>query len=181
MRCKVLHAPRTHLPRTATIRWRAGQASHLVAQNATRNATTAVHTEPETITISVFVLVEVRKRRDSNPRYLSVRSLSRSSTRRSAMTTPAVSAGHLRGRGHSRALLIASECNHKCHHGGRVSQNTPRQPVRRLDCWSAGTQPVRTRPPQRPPPAETRDGGVVAGPDVCGLTSLARVSRCAGQ
>jgi hypothetical protein len=70
-----------------------------------------------------------RKRRDSNPRYLSVRSLSRSSTQRSAMTTPAVWAGRRRGRDRSRALLTAGECNHKCNHCGCAHRDARPPPV----------------------------------------------------
>jgi hypothetical protein len=49
----------------------------LCGSHATRNATTGVRAGREVIIVWVFVLVERRKRRDSNPRYLSVRSLSR--------------------------------------------------------------------------------------------------------
>jgi hypothetical protein len=49
---------------------------------------------------------------------VSMHLLSRSSTRWSAVTTPAVWAGCRPGRGHSRASLITSECNHKCNHCG---------------------------------------------------------------
>src|SRR5436853_5385532 len=70
------------------------------------------------IKTSVFVLVETRKRRESNPRVVAHRSLSRSSTPGSAVTAPGVWAGRRPGRGHSQALLIAGECNHKCNHCG---------------------------------------------------------------
>jgi hypothetical protein len=94
----------------------------------------------ELITIPAFVLVEGRKRRDSNPRYLSARSLSRSSTQRSAMTTLAVWAGHRRRRDRSRALLIAGECNHKCNHCGCVHRNVrpPAGATARARCVSEG-------------------------------------------
>jgi hypothetical protein len=76
MRCKVLHAPRTHLQQTAIIRWTASQASHLVALMSPEMQPPPSTMSREVIIISVFVLVEGRKRRDSNPRYLSARSLS---------------------------------------------------------------------------------------------------------
>ena len=104
------------------------QVSHLAAQMPPEMQPPASTLGREVITISVFVLVEGRKRRDSNPRYLSARSLSRSSTQRSAMTTPAVWAGHRRRRDRSRALLIAGECNHKCNHCGCLHRNV-RPPV----------------------------------------------------
>src|SRR5437764_4150931 len=68
------------------------------------------------IKTSVFVLVEGRKRRDSNPRVVAHRSLSRSSTHGSAVTAPAIWAGRRPERDHSRASLTTGECNHKCNH-----------------------------------------------------------------
>jgi hypothetical protein len=113
----------------ATIRWTASQASHLVARMPPEMQPPASPLDREVITASAFALVDGRKRRDSNPRCLSARSLSRSSTQRSAMTTPTVWAGHRPGRGHSQALLTAGECNHKCNHCGCAHRDALRPPA----------------------------------------------------
>jgi hypothetical protein len=93
MRCKVLPAPRTHLQHTTTIRWTASQTSHLGARMPPEMQPPPSTLSREVITISVFVLVEGRKRRDSNPRVVAHLSLSRPSTDSSGRITPAVSAG----------------------------------------------------------------------------------------
>src|SRR5205085_9410312 len=71
-----------HLQHTAIIRWTASQASHLVARMPPEMQPPPSALSREVIIISVFVLVEGRKRRDSNPRCLSARSLSSCSARR---------------------------------------------------------------------------------------------------
>jgi hypothetical protein len=90
---QVLPAPRTHQQHTANHPVTASQASHLVAQMPPEMQPPPFTPNRKMITISVFVLVEGRKRRDSNPRTLTGLSLSRSSTPRSAVTTTAQWAG----------------------------------------------------------------------------------------
>jgi len=80
MKCRGLNAPRTHLPHTTTIRWDGLPGESLCGSMPPEMQPPASTLDQEVITIPTFVLVEGRKRRDSNPRYLSVRSLSRSST-----------------------------------------------------------------------------------------------------
>jgi hypothetical protein len=69
------------------------QVSLLVAHMPPEMQPSASMLGREMISISVFVLVKGRKRRDSNPRYLSVRSLSRSAKRRTRAAGVCVTAG----------------------------------------------------------------------------------------
>jgi hypothetical protein len=48
------------------------------------------------------------------------------------VTTPALWAGRWLGCGHSQVVLIAGECNHKCHHCGRARRDARRPPVPQL-------------------------------------------------
>jgi hypothetical protein len=77
---RVLNAPRTHLPHLQPSGGTASQMNHLAGQMPPEMQPPASPLDLEVIIASVFVLVEGRQRRDSNPRCLSVRSLSRSST-----------------------------------------------------------------------------------------------------
>ena len=80
-----------HLPRPQQSGGMGSQVSHLVADTPPEMQLTGVRAgSGSDHHLGVMPGQRRRKRRDSNPRYLSARSLSRSSTHRSVVTAPAV-------------------------------------------------------------------------------------------